>query len=427
MRHDGGDQLRVALVHTSNEGGGAERSVVSLHRALRRLGHESTLLVGRSVGEEPGMQEIPYLRGPPGLRRLARGIERHAGWQDIYNPSFRGLGRILQADLDVVHFHSLWGASGYADLAALPALTARTPGVITMRENWLVSGHCACFFDCDRWQRGCGDCPDLTIAPSIQRDGTRFNFARKRRLLRRSDVHVVAISRWLASVAQRSPILEGKAISWIHNGIDLDTFAPRTHSDRAALRAKFGIAEGAFVVLLAGQTVEGIRTGIATRYAIDALGRVAGNELIPLVVGHSAERVAALLEEQGVHGAVKIGFRSTPAEMAACFAAADVTLVTSEYEAFGRIGAESQATGTPVVTMRVGGIPEVVEHEVGGLLVEPGDVDGLAHALSRLQRDRRLLARLGEGGRRYVETHFDELDVARRYVELYRRLRARRV
>ena len=132
---DPGRTLRIAIVHASDLGGGAERSVVSLLRALRTRGHEATLFVGEKRTSEPYVEAIPYERGLPGTRRVSRWLERRFGWQDIYNPSFRALARRLGGRFDVVHFHSLWGSAGYADLGALPAITRHVPGVLTLREQ----------------------------------------------------------------------------------------------------------------------------------------------------------------------------------------------------------------------------------------------------------------------------------------------------
>jgi glycosyltransferase involved in cell wall biosynthesis len=68
---------------------------------------------------------------------------------------------------------------------------------------------------------------------------------------------------------------------------------------------------------------------------------------------------------------------------------------------------EAMAVETPVVASRLSGIPEVVRPEETGLLVEPGDVDGLAAALARLLGDPGLARRLGAAGRALVQERFD--------------------
>jgi glycosyltransferase involved in cell wall biosynthesis len=86
----------------------------------------------------------------------------------------------------------------------------------------------------------------------------------------------------------------------------------------------------------------------------------------------------------------------------------DIIVVPSIFEEpFGRVNIEAMAAGKPVIASRVGGIPEVVEDHVNGLLVPKGDPDALAKAMIKLIDNPELRRRLGENGRRCVEEKFD--------------------
>jgi glycogen(starch) synthase len=98
---------------------------------------------------------------------------------------------------------------------------------------------------------------------------------------------------------------------------------------------------------------------------------------------------------------------------------ADVFVAPSLYESFGLIFVEAMRWGTPVVGTRVGGIPEIVEHERTGLLVPPQEPEKVAAALIRLLQDEPLRRRLGEAGRRHVENHFSAMRAAERMANLY--------
>ena len=89
------------------------------------------------------------------------------------------------------------------------------------------------------------------------------------------------------------------------------------------------------------------------------------------------------------------------------FALPSVMAANGEREGIPVALMEAMATGVPVVTSRLSGIPELVEHEVTGLLVEPRDAAGLAAALERLAGDRALRERLGRAGREKVLAEFD--------------------
>jgi glycosyltransferase involved in cell wall biosynthesis len=94
-----------------------------------------------------------------------------------------------------------------------------------------------------------------------------------------------------------------------------------------------------------------------------------------------------------------LGHLSDEAMLAAAYREATVTVLPSEYEAFGLVLLESLAHGTPVIASRVGGIPEFVEDERAGLLVPAKDAGALAAALGRLWSDPALARRLGHYGR----------------------------
>jgi glycosyltransferase involved in cell wall biosynthesis len=412
------DRLKIAIVHASDVGSGAERCVISLHKCLLNKSHKSTLYVGEKNTNIQDVVQIPYQRGIPGSRRLARWVERSTGRQDIYNPSFRNLKNLIPSDTDVVHFNSLWGTNGYADLAALPDITRNIPGVITEHQNWLLTGHCACFHDCERWKSGCGNCPDMTIPPAIPKDGTRKNWKRKRNIIQKSDIVLVTVSDWLRKKAEECPIWSNRKILRIYNGIDLNTFHPVSEEVRMGLRKSQGIPENKIAILLTGQTLGGFREGggIAMQ-GYDAINRlIATYQIVPVLIGKLSKEAQSLINGPSV----ALPFQETPEDMARCYQAVDITLVTSVVEAFGRVAAESQACDTPVVSFNTGGLAEVVLNEVGGLSVEKGDTEGLVAALQRMIENENLRRRLGEQGVRYVVENFEEGLIADQYINLFR-------
>ncbi len=86
-------------------------------------------------------------------------------------------------------------------------------------------------------------------------------------------------------------------------------------------------------------------------------------------------------------------------ELAAAYASADVFAFPSDTETLGFVAMESMASGVPAVAARAGGIPDVIDHEVNGLLFTPGDEDELSAALARLLFDTELRERLGRRAR----------------------------
>jgi hypothetical protein len=75
-------------------------------------------------------------------------------------------------------------------------------------------------------------------------------------------------------------------------------------------------------------------------------------------------------------------------------------------EAFGIVYAEAWVCGKPVIGANSGAVPGVITHGVDGFVVEPGDVEGLAGYLAKLQQHPDLARKMGQAGRRKVLTHF---------------------
>ena len=415
-RSTANESLTIALVHTADSGGGAEASTICLQKSLRALGHQCNLYVGTKYGQADDVFEIRRSRSIPGLLRLAHFCERRFGWQYLYHPWFRKLDRMFDRKIDVLHFHSLWsGNLGYADVGGLPRLTSRYPSVLTLRDLWMLTGHCAYpALGCERWRTGCGNCPDLGLAPAIPVDGTRFNWSRKRRMIQRSNLVVTAVSDWMARTAEECPIFKGKSVCTVHNGIDEEVFSVRS---REAVRNELGLPQNEFIVMVAGQSIEGtVANGNGA--AELAMGALHASAVRPYIcaVGHSSARFLATWDGSGS----AVPFIREPAELAKYYSAADVVLVASLWETFGRIPAESQMCGTPVVGFATGGIPEIVIDKVTGVLVQTGDMQGLAASLAELAVHKGRRTEMGIAARENAVRRFSNMAIARKYEAVYR-------
>jgi glycosyltransferase involved in cell wall biosynthesis len=82
---------------------------------------------------------------------------------------------------------------------------------------------------------------------------------------------------------------------------------------------------------------------------------------------------------------------------------------------------EAMSWGLPVIATPVGGIPQVIDHEVSGLLVAAGDIEGLARQIERLLADTALRERLGANARARIEADFSLRDALERLTAIYNR------
>jgi len=132
----------------------------------------------------------------------------------------------------------------------------------------------------------------------------------------------------------------------------------------------------------------------------------------------SIQRIAA---QSGLQERVLCPGWLDPQHKSAAFAAATLFILPSYAEGMPMALLEAMSWGLPVVVTPVGGIPQLVTHEVNGLVVAPGDIEGLSAASARLLENRSLRERLGAAARTTVETGFSLDEALARLSGIYNR------
>lgn len=424
----------VLLLNTLAGRGGAANITLALLDGLRAEGRESWLAVRDDASGRPGVLEV---RDPAWLKAWARtfhmigdaftlaGATRAGrfvrtylshpirqvltdfGVEPFNYPGSRIVLRRLPVKPALIHAHNLHG--WWFDLSALSAWSRKMPVGITLHDAWLLSGHCAHSLGCAKWLTGCGECPDLEIYPRIERDATRLNFRRKRRMLDRGRFHVAAPSRWLLDKASRSLLAPvARSLRVIPNGVDTAIYSPGA---KDAARAALGIGQDRFVVLFVGEDPRDSpwRDFDMLRRTFDQLREKLGERLLLLALGG---REAG---EEGEGGIRVLPYADDPADVVRCYRAADVYAHCARDDTFPTTVLEAMACGLPVVGTCAGGLPEQVEHGVTGWLVAAGDHKALARVLLRMESDGDLAARFGDAALCRVRDNFTVEHMLNRY------------
>lgn len=237
--------------------------------------------------------------------------------------------------------------------------------------------------------------------------------------------HLPAVRRVIANSRATAAAFRGKVaqkVRVVHNGVDLSEYDV-TKVPSGVFRREMGIAPDA--------TVLGFTGHIQPRKGIDTLIRAAAKvaktrpDVVFVVVGAnpvgSAEnyraQYEALAREYGI--ADRFLFAGFREDVRFALRDFDIHVLPSYQEAFGRAIIEAMALGLPVVASRVGGIPEIITHDVNGLLVPPGDADALAEQIGRLVDSPKLRHQLGEAAVTRVRDRFDVSALTRRMEELF--------
>lgn len=448
--------MRVLQINKSDVRGGAAQVALKMHLAWRKRGIEAHFLVDRREGDVPGVarfvdRDRPFWGGslPDRFRAWlpqARGRVKGAGyanrlmnrWDEWRLPRMadRGLelenhpaSRLLDPErprVDILHCHNLH--RDYFDLRLLPALSRSRPTFVTLHDAWLLAGHCAHSFDCERWRSGCQDCPDLAIYTPLKTDSAHLVWAMRRQLYRRSRLYVGAPSKWLIDKVEGS-ILKAGAVETrvIPHGIDLSIFKP---GDKARARAELDLPEVARIVLMTGYNLKsnGWKDPITLK---EAVGRVAegltGEQVIFLVLGgaHPPERV-------GRAEVWYLGYETDERVVARYYQAADIYAHSSKADTYPNSVLEAAACGLPVVATGVGGIPEQIRSldldwpgrvydpdQATGVLVRPADGEAMAEAFRRLIREPDLARRLSDNAADHARQWFGVELMTKTYFDWY--------
>jgi glycosyltransferase involved in cell wall biosynthesis len=343
------------------------------------------------------------------------------GHEDFGFPATWRILDLPEARPDLLHCHNLHG--DFFDLRALAMLSHEVPTVLTMHDAWLLSGHCAHSFDCERWVSGCGRCPYPKTYPAVVRDATAYNWKRKANIYKRSRLYVATPSKWLMDKVTRSmlapALIEARVIP---NGVDLAVFKP---GDPLAARRALDISADTDVLLFvaAGTTTNPFKDFATLRQAVARVSQELSDRPL-LFVGLGADVPS---ERIGRAELRFIPFTQDRQTIVNLYQAADVYLHAAKADTFPTAVLEALACGTPVIGTAVGGIPEQIDHGRTGFLTPPGDAEAMAAYIKQLLTDRNLHTQFGSAAAEDAARRFGVPRQVRAYLDWFEEIRARPV
>lgn len=188
---------------------------------------------------------------------------------------------------------------------------------------------------------------------------------------------LICVSRYDKEQGIKNKIAPEKRMVVIHNGIDTTT----PFLSREEARARLGIPAATFAI----GTIAALYPTKGLTYLLDAIHELAPAEAVQCVVigdGPLRETLTQKVNNLGINS--KITFKGHLAEAAQYLKAFDVFVLPSLKEGFPYAILEAGLAGIPVIASRVGGIPEIIEHQTNGLLTEAGNAKSIALALQTL-------------------------------------------
>lgn len=231
------------------------------------------------------------------------------------------------------------------------------------------------------------------------------------RLFVRTFDRVVVLSETVAGILRRSGLPESK-LETIANGVDLERF----RDSQPSLWNHPGATHESIVGFV-GRLVPGKGADVLLRAAPRVFSRHTNCRFVLVGDGPCRQDLESLSAQLGI--ADRVLFTGVRNDMPQVYASIDLLVLPSLCEAMPMCVLEAMAAGKPVIATRVGAVPQLIDQDQTGMLIEPGDVAGLSAAVLKLLEDSERAHQLGEKGRAKIIERFSAESMARRYLQVY--------
>ena len=420
--------MKVLIVNTSEQTGGAAVAANRLMNALNNHGVKAKMLVRDKSTDDIC---VVGLQGTLGKRwhflweRLVVFFHLHFKRDHLFEVDIANSGTDITKlrefkEADIIHLH--WINQGMLSLSGIrKILRSGKPVVWTMHDIWPATAICHYARGCQSYMSRCHHCV-LLPGRGSERDLAAKVWKRKVQLLSTANVSFVACSRWLEGEAKRSALLNGHFITSIPNPIDTRIYCPK---DKVEARRSLGLPEQGRYVLFVSQRVTDERKGIA--YLIESMGKLVAQhpelkaDTRIVILGSHADEVARELPLP----VDTLGYVSDVETIVNVYNAADVFVTPSLEDNLPNTIMESMACGVPCVGFRVGGIPEMIDHRKTGYVAEFRNSDDLARGIGWVLCEASA-EELSRQSVRKVMKSYSQTGVAMQYSEVYQQALAQK-
>lgn len=306
---------------------------------------------------------------------------------------------------DIIHLHNIHGY--YLNYPILFKWLKEWGGPVvwTLHDCWPFTGHCAYYSyqKCYKWQEKCCECPQLKAYPaSFWKDRSYKNFLQKKLWFTSlANLHIVTVSDWLKHEVEQS-FLGDYDIRTIHNGIDLNVFKPLRNQKRSDKFIILGVAN-------VWEERKGLKDFISLR-------KILSDKYEIKLVGLSESQISSLPE-----GIIGIGRTANVNQLVELYSNADIYINASVEETLGMTTIEAMACGTPTIVYDSTACSEPIEKNICKA-VPANDIFALKKMIEIIESEKnhqqpKIL-------RAWVETHFDQRNCFKEYIDLYQELKA---
>ena len=232
---------------------------------------------------------------------------------------------------------------------------------------------------------------------------------------------VTIVSQKASETMLKSKTASANKLLVIYNGIDLNKFIFQDKKARKEIRKELNLKKDDKVLISIGRLFK----AKGYPYLIEAIKILKSKypDIKLLIIGEGEEKNKLETQTRELNLEKNIFFLGRKENVSNCLNASDIFVLASLWEGFGLAIVEAMACGLPVITTNVGGIPEIIQDKISGLLVDPKDSEILAQKIDYLLNlDADSKERFALKGRKIVEQKFPLEKMMTKYEELYYKL-----
>jgi glycosyltransferase involved in cell wall biosynthesis len=409
--------VNILILSTSDIYGGAARASYRLHQGLQRAGASSNMLVQYKLTddnsviapERPLDRAIAKLRPSMDSLPLSLYKSRETSLFSINWVPDTLAQTTNKLNPDIINLH--WCNSGFLKIDNIHKFKKHL--FWTLHDMWAFTGGCHYNLGCDQYNSGCGACPQLNSKRSF--DMSKTGWLRKRDTYRKSRLTVITPSQWLSECSRSSELLKNIQVEHIPNGIDTNLFKPL---ERHIAKGILNIPTTKKLILFgSAKTVEDSRKGL--QYLHGALEKIYRSELrnsVELLIFGTGRLPDKYKLDVKTHF---LGQLKDEVSLVVAYSAADCFVAPSVQDNLPNTILEAMSCGTPCVAFKVGGIPELIDHQQNGFLASPFQVGELACGVQWILEDEARWVNLSHRSREKVLRCFNLELQAQRYLKLF--------
>lgn len=431
------NQINVCHVAYSDTLGGACRAAHRLYRSFKSENNHEILSSMRVIkkfrkdqniiGGLPKNAKLKYFfqKKINKISRLVYSIQYPK--EKVFSIAWpnTGLGKELnraysEKKIDIVNLHYL--ADNTISINEIGNL--KMPIVWRLNDQWP-------FCSCEHYSTDKTYFKNINLAEeylngySNQKNHSLFDFFDLKRIIwnnkRKSwdkKIHVVAPSNWIALSARKSFLFKDNPIKVIPSTLDLDFWSPLEQNEA---RNILGLTQNKKILLFGalGGTSDFRKGGDLLQEALSKLKRKitqSSSEDIELIIFGQDSPKELITSDFKIHYPGKINEDNL---LKLYYSASDLFILPSRQDNLPGTGIESQACGTPVVAFDIGGLSDIIENQVTGILIKPFDTESLSEEIYSLITNNKKISNMREASRRRALKLWDQKIISQKYTELY--------